>query len=242
MNNSHNINTVTVKYSNSPPGWLLCPLLKKRAEAMTYADIVKFIVSMIVMMNPLGSLSIFLQLTGGSALKSKRRIALQCGLAILVIMVASIWVGKETLELMGITIDSFRFAGGLILLSVGFSMLQSQDSPVNHTPEDDAAVEDRDSIAVVPLALPIIMGPGAISTLVIASNDFPQAMYKLELSTFCFLLAVGMCTMLYFGPAIARFVGESVMKVITRIMGMIVMSIAVGMLAGGLIGLIPALH
>ncbi len=209
---------------------------------MTYAEVVKFVVSMIVMMNPLGSLGIFLQLTGGSSLKNKRRIALQCGLAILTIMVASLWVGKETLSLLGITIDSFRFAGGIILLLVGLSMLQSQESPVNHTPEDDAAVENRDSIAVVPLALPIIIGPGAISTLVIASNDYPQVLHKLELSTLCLLLAAGECLMLYFAPYIARFVGESVIKVITRIMGMIVMSIAVGMLAGGAIGLIPALH
>ncbi|MFZ3067939.1 MAG: MarC family protein [Gammaproteobacteria bacterium] len=216
---------------------------KTRAEkAMTYADTVKFLVAMIVMMNPLGSLSIFLQLTGGSTLKKQRKIALRCGVAMTIIMVASIWVGSETLALLSITIDSFRFAGGIILLLVGLSMLQSQESPVNHNPEDDVALENRDAIAIVPLALPIIIGPGAISTLVIASNDYPQLVNKFGLSGFCLLLAGGMCLMLYFGPSIAKFVGESVMKVITRIMGMIVMSLAVGMLANGLIGLIPALH
>ena len=216
---------------------------KKRAEeAMNYTDTIKFLVAMIVMMNPLGSLSIFLQLTGGSTLKKKRKIALECGLAMTIIMVASIWVGSETLGLLSITIDSFRFAGGIILLLVGLSMLQSQESPVNHSPEDDAALENKEAIAIVPLALPIIIGPGAISTLVIASNDYPQLMNKFELSSLCLLLAGGMCLMLYFGPSIAKFVGESVMKVITRIMGMIVMSLAVGMLANGLIGLIPALR
>lgn len=209
---------------------------------MTYADIVKFMVAMIVMMNPLGSLSIYLQLTDRSSLAYQRKTALKCGVAITVIMIASIWVGGRLLDLLGITIDSFRVAGGLILLLVGLSMLQSQESPVNHTHEDDVAAESRESVAVVPMALPIIIGPGAISTLVLASNDYPSPFYKFWLSLLCLMLALGMCLILYYGGTIAKFVGESVMKVITRIMGMLVMAIAVGMLANGLVGLIPALR
>lgn len=209
---------------------------------MTYADTVKFFVAMIIMMNPLGSLSIFLQLTNKFSLSRQRKLSLKCGMAITIIMVISIWVGSQLLDLLGITIFSFRCAGGIILLLIGLSMLQSQESPINHTPEDDTAAEHRDSIAIVPMALPIIIGPGAISTLVLASNDYPIFIYKLWLSILCFILAIGMCLILYYGGAIARFVGESVMKVITRIMGMIIMAIAVGMLANGLVGLIPALR
>lgn len=209
---------------------------------MPYADIVKFLVAMIIMMNPLGSLSIFLQLTDKFPLLHQRKTALKCGMTMTIIMVLTIWIGAQLLDLMGITIASFRFAGGIILLLTGLSMLQSKESPINHTPEDDVAAEERSSIAIVPLALPIIIGPGAISTLVIASNDYVDPLHKTYLSLLCVLLAAGMCLILYFGGAIARFVGDSVIKVITRIMGMIVMAIAVGMLANGLIGLIPALH
>jgi len=209
--------------------------------AVTYADTVKFLIAMIIMMNPLGSLSIFLQLTHRYSLPHQRKTAVKCVLAITIIMVLSIWIGSELLDLMGITIDSFRFAGGIILLLVGLSMLQSQDSPVNHTLADDVAAEHKPSIAVVPMALPIIIGPGAISTLVLASNDYPFFTLKLWLSILCVVLALGMGLLLYFGSNIAKFVGESTIKVITRIMGMIIMAIAVGMLANGLIGLIPAL-
>ncbi len=209
---------------------------------MTYADTVKFLVAMIIMMNPLGSLSIFLQLTNKFPLAHQRKTAIKCGLSITIIMVITIWIGSQLLDLLGITIASFRFAGGIILLLTGLSMLQSKESPISHTPEDDIAAEERSSIAIVPLALPIIIGPGAISTLVIASNDYPVFMIKIWLSILCVLLASGMFVLLFFGGTIGRFVGESVMKVITRIMGMIIMAIAVGMLANGLIGLIPALH
>lgn len=209
---------------------------------MTYADTVKFLVAMIIMMNPLGSLSIFLQLTQSFHITHQRKTAVKCGITMAVIMGLTIWFGSQTLDLMGITIASFRFAGGIILLLTGLSMLQSKESPINHTPEDDAAAEERHSIAIVPLAIPIIIGPGAISTLVIASNDYSDFLPKLYLSVLCLLLACAMGLILYFGGAIARFVGESVIKVITRIMGMIIMAIAVGMLANGLIGLFPALH
>ncbi len=180
---------------------------------MSYADTVKFLVAMIVMMNPLGSLSIFLQLTTRYPVLHQRKTALKCGFSMLIIMVITIWLGDQLLSLMGITISSFRFAGGIILLLTGLSMLQSRESPINHTPEDDVAAEERSDIAVVPLALPIIIGPGAISTLVIASDDFPNFLFKGWLSLLCILLAAGMCFMLYHGPTIARALGESVMKV-----------------------------
>jgi multiple antibiotic resistance protein len=209
---------------------------------LTYADTVKFLVAMIIMLNPLGSLSIFLQLTSHYPANYQKKTAMKCGLAITIIMVCSIWIGSQLLDLLGITIASFRFAGGIILLLVGYSMLQSKESPFNFTPADDVAAEQRDSIAIVPLALPIIIGPGTISTLVLASNDYPNVVFKLWLSILCICLALGIFIILYYGPRIAKFVGESVIKVITRIMGMLIMAIAVSMLANGLIGLLPSLR
>jgi multiple antibiotic resistance protein len=206
---------------------------------MTSAETIKFIVAMIVMMNPLGSLSIFLDLTRKTSRPSQRKVALTSGVAIVAIMVITVWTGQQILELLGITIPSFRFAGGIILLLMGLSMLQSKESPVNHSSGDDADARERESVAVVPLALPIIIGPGAISTLIIAGTDFPTFLNKIQMSLACLLLAFGMCMILYFGHSIAKLVGPSVIKVVTRIMGMIIMSIAVGMLAEGLIGLLP---
>lgn len=209
---------------------------------MTYSEIIKFIVAMTIMINPLSSLSIFLQFTDKFSLMQQRHIAKTTMLAITIIMIVTVWTGKELLELLSITIPSFRFAGGLILLTIGFSMLQSRESAVNHTSEDDEAAKERHSIAVVPLALPIIIGPGAITTLIIASGDFPQFISKILMTAICLGLGIVMGTIMYFGNPIANFVGASVMKVVTRIMGMIIMAIAIGMLADGLSGLFPILQ
>lgn len=209
---------------------------------MAYAETVKFLVAMIIMMNPLGSLSIYLQLSKYFSEKQHHKTAIQCGLAIVVITVVTVWLGSQLLDLLGITIASFRVAGGIILFLVGLSMLQSKESPLNHTPEDDAAAEGKHSIAIVPLALPIIIGPGSMSTLIIASTDYSTFAQKCWLSVLCFFLAFIMGSVLFFSNFIARCVGDSMIKVITRIMGMIIMAIAVGMLSNGIIGLLPALQ
>jgi multiple antibiotic resistance protein len=209
---------------------------------MSIAESIQFIVAMAVMMNPLGSLSIFLDLTKNASLAEKRTIACHTGMAIIVIMLMSIWVGRELLHIFGITIPAFRFAGGIILLLVGLSMLQSQDSPIRNTPEDMEAAKGRESIAIVPLAVPIIVGPGVISTLVLAAGDHSEYGAKLWLSILCLFLSIVMGALLYYATHITRLVGVSVIKVVTRIMGMIIMSIAVGMLMDGLVGLLPILH
>lgn len=216
-------------------------LMELQKNNMTYAETTKFLVAMIVMLNPLSSLSIFLQLTHKTSLIHQRQTALECCFAMIVIMIVTVWTGKQLLDILGITISSFRFAGGIILLLVGLSMLQSQESPVNYNQEDNVAAKKRESIAVVPLALPIILGPGAISTLVIAANDYPGLIYKCWISILCVGLAISMGLILYYSNIIIRVIGQSMIKVITRIMGMIVMSIAVNMLSSGLIGLLPAL-
>lgn len=209
---------------------------------MTYAESIKFIVAMIIMMNPLGSLSIFLQLSSKLKLTRQRKLAITTTLSIAAIMIVTVWTGKGVLDLLGITISSFRCAGGIILLLMGLSMLQSKESPASYTPEDEEAAKERESIAVVPMALPVIIGPGAISTLIIGAEDYPQLLSKSWMTVICCLLALGMGLLLYFAAPIAKFVGASVIKVVTRIMGMLIMAIAVGMLADGLTGLLPILR
>lgn len=209
---------------------------------MTTPEMFKFIVAMIIMMNPLGSLSIFLDLTRKDFLVEQRKLAVRASLAIFIIMFITVWVGEDLLDLFGITIPSFRFAGGIILLLMGLSMLQSRESALSHTSGDDEAAKERHSIAVVPLALPVIIGPGAISTLIISAGDYPSPKDKLLISIICVFLTLLMGMMLYYAAPIARLVGQSVIKVVTRIMGMIIMAIAVGMLANGLQGLLPSLR
>ena len=209
---------------------------------MFSTETAKFVVAMIIMLNPLGTLPIFLDLTRTYTAAEQHKTAMHTTLAIIALMLLTLWSGNALLEVLGITIPAFNFAGGIILLLMGLSMLQSRQSPVSHTPGDDLAAKERQSPAIVPLALPVIVGPGAMSTLIITVGTYPAFLSKVWLSCICFLLALGMGFMLYYAGVIAKMVGTSVIKVVTRIMGMLIMAIAVEMLAKGLLGLIPSLQ
>lgn len=209
---------------------------------MDTTNVLQLIVAMIIMMNPLGSLSIFLDLTKTASVREQNKTALQTTLAILIIMLVTVWGGREMLSLFGITIPAFRVAGGIILFLMGLSMLHSRESAVQHTLEDDEAAKTRTSVAIVPLALPVIVGPGSISTLIIAAGDSPGILNKFWLSLICLFLTLGMGTLLYFATTVAKVVGASVIKVVTRIMGMVIMAIAVEMLAEGLNHLLTVLR
>lgn len=209
---------------------------------MTTPEIFQFVIAMIIMMNPLGSLSIFVDLTRKTSVMEQRKTAMEATIAMLIIMLLTLWSGREVLALFDITIPAFRFAGGIILLIMGFSMLQSKESPVSYTSADDKAAKQRESIGIVPIALPVIIGPGTMSTLIITASDFPQLLNKFWMSVICVILTTAMGLMLYYASIIVKVIGDSVIKVVTRIMGMIIMAIAVGMLADGLIGLLPILH
>ena len=96
---------------------------------MGYTETVKFLVAMIIMMNPLSSLSIFLQLTNKFSLSNQQKTALKCGFSIMIIMVITIWLGGDLLDLLGITIDSFRVAGGTILFLTGLIAIIAYSYP-----------------------------------------------------------------------------------------------------------------
>ncbi len=209
---------------------------------MNISEALQFIVAMTIMLNPLGGISVFLDLTKRVSHPEQKKIARSSTIAIISIMLIALWTGEALLNLLNITIPAFRFAGGIILLLIGLSMLQSKESAVSHTEADDEAAKNQESIAIVPMALPVIVGPGAISTLVIAAGDYPNLIDKVYLTAICVLLGICIGLMLYYATRILNLVGASLIKVITRIMGMIIMAIAVGMLADGLLGLLPALR
>ena len=216
-------------------------LITLRKSSMNSSVLVKFIVGMIVMMNPLGSLSIFVNLTRHYTDEHMQKTALTCGVSILIIMWIVVWFGEPILGLLGVSIASFRFAGGVILLLMGLSMLQSQESPIKYTSEEKYDAEKRESIATVPLAVPIIIGPGAISTIIAENNNYAGFNHKIILSLVCLVLAAGMTLLLYYANPVCKAVGNSVIRVVTRIMGMIVTAMAASLLAQGVVGLIPAL-
>ena len=168
--------------------------------------------------------------------------ARQSAMAIAITLLVVLWAEHYLLAFFGINIPALETAGGIIVLGLGLSMLHSQKSGQSHSTEETAAAMEKDSIAVVPLAIPIVAGPGAITTVLVNSNklsgDLPT---MVGLSVVC--LGFGVVFWLCFRSAarISSLVGVHGIAIVTRIMGMVLAAIAVTMIASGLKQLLPGL-
>ncbi|TQV75800.1 MarC family protein [Denitrobaculum tricleocarpae] len=207
---------------------------------MGEAALSTFVAALFSMMNPIGNVGIFVGMTTDRDAAEVRKIAWKCALACAVTLLTVIWTGGLLLTFFGITVDELRAAGGIIVMLIGLHMLFNKSGHKTSATETDDA-KTRDSIAVVPLAIPIVAGPGTIATVLVAAERHPGLMARVDISLAVILLSILTGLLFAYSKPVAAWLGESGMAVVTRIMGMVLVAIAMGMLASGLTGLIPAL-
>ncbi|MEE8306827.1 MAG: NAAT family transporter [Gammaproteobacteria bacterium] len=204
------------------------------------AALASFIAALFSMMNPVGNVGVFAGMTTDRPEAEVGRIAWTCAGAVAITLLIVAWSGALLLELFGITIDSLRAAGGVIVLLIGLQMLANKSEHKGSAAEMEDA-KSRASIAVVPLAIPIVAGPGTMATVLVAAQQHPSVLSKVEISVVIMVLAALCGLMFSFATPVSKQLGESGMGVVTRVMGMILAAIAMGMLADGLKGLLPGL-
>jgi len=188
-------------------------------------------------MNPLANVSIFLSLTAGEDNQTTKAVAQRSLLLAFLIVTVFAVAGKVIFELFGITLSAFRIAGGLLILLIGFNMLQGRHSHVNH-PEIKDPKKMREaalSVAVSPLAMPILAGPGAITTAMTFSARGGLTEMAVTIAAFAVLCVI---TYAFFisGKQLVAFFGQSALGVITRMMGLILAVIGVQMVIEGISG------
>jgi len=193
-------------------------------------------------MNPIANTPVFLSLTAGDDSTTRRMVAFQAMLAAFVIIAVFCLLGSVIFNLFGITLPAFRITGGVLVALIGFQMLHSGPSPVHHPSAADQADSRKAalSVALTPLALPILAGPGTIATAMNFASTGGVMNMAVTLAAFALLCAI---TYGFFvsGEGLTRYLGKSGLAVITRIMGLILAVIGVQMLVEGLGGAFPAL-
>ena len=204
------------------------------------AALASLVATLFSMMNPLGNVGVFAGMTAGRPPAEVRGIAWTCALAVAATLLVVTWGGPMLLTFFGITVDTLRAAGGVIVLLIGVHMLFNQAAH-KHSPGELAEAQASESIAVVPLAIPIVAGPGTMAALLVAVHQHATLLEKAEISAVIVGLAVVVGLLFSFAQPIARRLGESGMGVVTRIMGMVLAAIAMGMLTTGLKALLPGL-
>jgi multiple antibiotic resistance protein len=204
------------------------------------AALASFMAALFSMMNPLGNVGVFAGMTAGRTEAETRRIAWTGPLAVAITLLIVAWVGPMLFQFFGVTVDSLRAAGGVIVLLIGLHMLFNKAEHKHSTAELEDA-NSQESIAVVPLAIPIVAGPGTMATVLVAAQQHPSVLSKVEISAVIIGFAILCCILFSFAAPIAKRLGVSGMGVVTRVMGMILSAIAMGMLAEGLKALLPGL-
>ena len=208
---------------------------------MDNAAIVSFATSMFAILNPIGSIAIFASMTANRSKPDRNSIAIRSTIAVAIILVVVIWAGEAILGLFDVEISSLQVAGGIMLAMISLSMLQSQQSSIQDTKDSETSVITDNDIAVVPLALPMIAGPGAMVTVIVSTHQYKGVVPNIEMSVVCIILSVLLAVGFLASGPIIRFIGTKGLDVISKIMGMILLAIAIGMLATGMKDIFPVL-
>jgi multiple antibiotic resistance protein len=206
---------------------------------MSETALIGFAAALFAIMNPIGNIGVFATLTVGQDTAAARRSALTCAIASAITLLIVAWGGDYLLDFFGISVDSLRAAGGVIVLLIGLSMLANNDVH-RHTKAEREDAKTRPSVGVVPLAIPIVSGPGTMATVLVVAQHQP-ILNKVEISGVVLALSVLTGILFSLAKPIADRLGTAGMGVVTRLMGMILAAIAVGMLTVGLKGLMPGL-
>ena len=208
---------------------------------LSVAAYIKIFVAMIVIVNPLGIMPVFVAMTAHTSEAERKKIARIASVSVLIVLVVSALLGERVLELFGISIASFKVGGAILVMMAALSMMQAMPARDKQTPEEAKEAEDKASIAVVPLAIPLLAGPGAMSTIIIYASEKKSFTH---LAVVC-LVSVGIALVTWLALRVASKVGARMSKttinVATRIMGLLLAALAVEIFAGGIVELIPAL-
>lgn len=206
-------------------------------------DLIKPLIALLAIVNPIGALPFFLHFTQSfNAEQRQRTIRVSAFSAFAVIAVSAV-AGLKIIEFFGISIASFQVGGGTLLLMSSLQMLNAQQAETRQddVSEGQAKADAGDSIAVVPLTIPLLTGPATISTMVIYAEKTRTFWEHAVLVGYG--VVIGGATYLAFQAAgrIAKVLGRTGINVMTRLMGLILAAMAVELLADGLTKLFPLL-
>ncbi|HZO80132.1 MAG TPA: MarC family protein [Candidatus Binataceae bacterium] len=192
------------------------------------------LVALFVIADPVGAVPIFLTLTQHQSPADRKHLADVTALAVAIILAASVFVAEPFLRFFGVDVAAFRVAGGILIMLMALGMLEAAPRRTQRTPEEMAEAERKTEIAVVPLAIPLIAGPGAISTVIIYAHQSATWFDTIYLVGACVLVAISVWLALRAADPIRDVLGATGINVVTRLLGVILTAVAVEFITSGL--------
>lgn len=202
----------------------------------------KLFAALFAIMNPIANLPVFLSLTADRGPGFERKTAFTLLISLSVGSVIIALTGKELLTVFGISLDAFRLAGGFLILLIALSLVSGQQSKSHGgTDAEKGHHAEQDNPAIYPLTVPILLGPGSISTMIIYRGDIDGPAGEIAyVAAIC--ASIGLLVATFFAaPFLSRYLGQNATSIMGRLMGMILAAIAMEMMVDSLKVLLPGL-
>jgi len=208
---------------------------------LSWTDYARFAVALFSILTPFAAIPIFLSLTEGLSPTLRARTARLAAVTVLAVLILAAVAGESILRAVGTSLDSFRVGGGIILLLMALSMLSAQVSAVQQTPAEAAEAEQRINVGIVPIGLPLLGGPGSISTVIIEMHRGSSLGHAAVIIAIIAAVSAIVWGFLALAAPIGQRLGLTGLNVLNRLFGLILAAIAIEVMAAGLRALFPAL-
>jgi multiple antibiotic resistance protein len=212
---------------------------------LSFSDYIQIIIGVMSIFSPFVAIPIFISLTSGNTLEEKKETAKTASIAACIVGLVSIWIGQYVLMIFGISISSFKIAGGILLLLMSINMLNAKTPKAKNTKSELKEAKKKSvnvkEIAVVPLAIPLIAGPGAISTIIIFSQKSEDFIHLFIMSLIIVAISSYIYLTLKMSNHISKRLGITGLNIISRVMGLLLASISVEFIISGLQTVFPFL-
>jgi multiple antibiotic resistance protein len=208
---------------------------------LEYTDYIKIFIALLAVVDPLGVMPIIAALASRSGETEPKKIAGTVALTVMTILLLALFIGENLLLFFGISIHSFMVSGGILLMLMAISMLQAKTSETVQNKVEAEEGGAGESIAVVPLSMPLLAGPGAISTVILYAQSGTGTKHYLFMSLDIIIVAAILWGVISCIPWLTRHLSQTGINIFTRLMGVILSALAVEFIAAGIKGLFPSL-
>lgn len=197
--------------------------------------------SIFFLVDPFAAIPAFLVMTADQDRCDRRRLARRAAITCFLVLSAFAFAGSLIFKVFGITMPAFRIAGGLILLLIGLEMLQAKRSHTQEVPAETQEGVEKDDVGVIPLGIPMLAGPGAISTVMVLVGQSPFSWRSAVVLAAIGITAAISYLVLAGADRVRRVLGETGIRIMMRMMGLLLTAIAIQFMVNGLLdlGLIP---
>ncbi len=199
----------------------------------------KELISLLTILTPFSVLPVYVSLTAGMPDAARKRALFKTLGTVLATLLFFQWTGMVLFRTLGVELPSFQIAGGLIIASMAWSMLHANPSRIQTTRTEDEESLEKEDFSVVPLAIPMLSGPGAITTVILLSQQQQHIVGDVSLSAVILLATLILYPVFRLAHPIFERLGVTGTRILTRVMGMLLLAIAIEFVVQGILGSLP---